>query len=450
MAINSTESRFSSFGKSPQDHIVSEKTARLEGVIKAPPSKSYTHRAVLIASMNGQSRILNPLDCDDIDETIDACKNLGAKIDKYKDKSGNFLLDVKGFKGRPSKPLNAIRFRGSGTSLRFILPIICLAGEATIWARNGSVQARPHKPLVEAIKALGADVSFTRDNGNMAITVRSKLKGGQTDVDASISSQFISSLLIACPKAEKDTKIKVEGGLVSKPYVEITLDVLKDAGIKIEHTENFDQFFIPAGQEFKDLGDYPIHGDYSSAAFLMAAACLVESDVTITDLVDDKQGDRKIIDILRSMGADIERTGDAVRINGPFELEGIDINCRETPDLVPVLAVLGAFAKGTTSIDDIPHLKHKESDRIESLTTELRKLGVNVEPEDDKITVRNSEPKTGGVVHSHEDHRIAMALSLIGLKVGKLTVENGRCISKSYPNFVKDMQQIGANIERRP
>jgi len=417
--------------------LLIKRTKRLEGKIRAPPSKSYTHRAVIVASMNGNSQISNVSNCDDARMTIRACEMLGATM-----RDGD-TLNIDGFRGRPKAPSDEINLGESGASLRFALPLVCLTGGNVILIGD-ALRERPVSPLIRAIRDLGGGASFCPYTVS-SITTWGMLRGGTTTVDGSISSQFISSLLMTCPSAKNDSIIKVRGELVSKPYVEMTLDVLEKAGITIGHSENL--FFVQGQQKFKSL-DYAIHGDYSSAAFLMAAACLVESDVTITDLVDDKQGDKKIIDILRSMGADIEKTGDAVHISGPFELEGIEVNCRETPDLVPVLAVLGAFAKGTTRIYDIAHLRYKESDRIYTLTNELRKLDVDVESKIDEIIVKNSKPRTGVTVNSHGDHRIAMALSLIGLKAGELTVEGREHISKSYPGFVDDMQHLGARMSR--
>jgi len=419
--------------------FVIKRTERLEGEIRAPPSKSYTHRAVIVASMNGNSRISNISNCDDARMTIRACEMLGATITKDGD-----TLNIDGFKGRPSAPSDVINLGESGASLRFALPLACLTEGSNVILIGDSLRERPVSPLIRAVTDLGGGALFFPYTLAPYITTWGMLGGGETTVDGSISSQFISSLLMACPSAQNDSTIKVKGELVSKPYVEMTLDVLEKAGITIDYNES--QFFIQGGQKFKSLRDYAIHGDYSSAAFLMAAACLVDSDVTITDLVNDKQGDRKIIDILRLMGADIERTRNAVHISGPFELKGIEVNCRETPDLVPVLAVLGTFAKGTTRIYDIAHLRYKESDRFYTLTNELSKLGVDIEYGIDEIIVRSSKPRTGITVNSHGDHRIAMALSLIGLKVGELTVEGREHISKSYPRFVEDMQHLGARI----
>lgn len=426
----------------PDMSLIVNKTSKLVGKIKVPPSKSYTHRAVIIASMNGDSRIFNPLFCDDTAATFKACRSLGAEIRRLDN-----YWDIKGFNGKPIAPDHEINLQNSGTTLRFITSIAALADGRVTLTGEDSLLTRPNDYLVDTLTNLGIKVRGRGEKQTAPLIIEDgKISGGEIRIRGDTSSQFISSLLIACPRAEKDTTIKVIGNLVSKPYIEITLEVLKKAGIKIEADDNFRQFFIPAQQEFGSLGDYEIHGDYSSAAFIMAAACLVNSNVRLTDLVNDKQGDKRIIEILREMGAEIKKTRNTVHINGPFQLEGIEINCCKTPDLVPVLTILGVFAKGRTRIYDIAHLRAKESDRISSLTQELSKLNVSVEDGVDEIIVKNSKP-VPGAVFSHNDHRIAMALSLIGLKMGGITIENSGCITKSYPTFINDMKSLRANIE---
>ncbi|MFA5117147.1 MAG: 3-phosphoshikimate 1-carboxyvinyltransferase, partial [Candidatus Omnitrophota bacterium] len=195
----------------------------------------------------------------------------------------------------------------------------------------------------------------------------------------------------------------------------------------------------------KAKGDFIVHGDYSSAAFLLAAACLVPSDVTLTDLVEDKQGDKAIVGILEKMGAVIKRKGNSLKVRGPFELKGINIDCSDTPDLVPILAVLGCFAKGASRLYNIEHLIYKESNRIAMPALELSKLGAHIHFTRKELLVKQSILQ-GGVVSPHNDHRLAMALAVAALKAGGVTIQDTRCVSKSYPMFFQDMRKLGANL----
>ena len=247
--------------------------------------------------------------------------------------------------------------------------------------------------------------------------------------------------------ALRDTTIIIKDKVVSRPYIDITLDVLNRAGVKIQR-RGYGRFFVKSGQGFKLKKDFIIHGDYSSAAFLIAASCLIKSDVIITDMVKDRQGDRKIVDILNKMGARIKHSGDRIEIRGPFELKGIDIDCSDTPDLVPILLTVSCFAKGRTRIYNIGHLAYKESNRITAPAGELRKLGARIKIGRDKIIVQESSLRPQAVVSSCNDHRIAMALAVLGLRTGGLIIKNSECINKSYPDFIRDLKALGAKFTK--
>ncbi|PIV53813.1 MAG: 3-phosphoshikimate 1-carboxyvinyltransferase [Elusimicrobia bacterium CG_4_10_14_0_8_um_filter_37_32] len=420
------------------------KVSYLKGEITAPPSKSYTHRAIIIGSMNGGTRIVNPLFSDDTEATIKAWRSLGATIRRYADH-----LDIIGFNRKPSIHRGSINVNESGTLLRFILTVIpCGNGKFTITG-NGTLKNRPNTALVEALKSMGVEISGTTNDHKLPITItaRGELSGGNIEVNGKMSSQAISSLLIGASLAKNDTVITVKNTLVSKPYVDITIDVLNWAGVKVEN-DNYQTFRIKAGQNICSKPEFIVHGDYSSAAFIIVACCLIKSNVVIKDLIIDKQGDRKIIDILNTMGASIEHMENEVRIKGPYKLKGIEIDCCDIPDLVPILVVLGAFAEGTTRIYNISHLVHKESNRVYSTADELMRIGGNIQITNNEIKIIKSKLSAEEMLSAHDDHRVAMALSVSGMKIGGLTIENGSCITKSYPNFVSDMRRLGAKISR--
>ena len=418
-----------------------QKTSFLKGIVEAPASKSYTIRALLCASLDGKAAIFNPLYSRDTLAAITSLRKFGASIKS----KGNKLL-IKGFNGIPLLKSGRINVGESGTLLRLLLPIAALGKGKFLVEGEGTLLQRTNRPIAEALLSLGVDIQGKDQEFRLPIIIKGKggIEGGEVKVSAKISSQAISSLLMVSPLARKDVTILIKDEVVSKPYIDITLDVLKQAGIKVKR-EGYTRFLIKSGQCFKFRENFTIGGDYSSAAFLIVAACLISSDVVITNMVKDKQGDRKIIDILNSMGAKIKHSNNRVHIKGPFELKGRDINCADTPDLVPILAVAGCFAKGKTRIVNIGHLAHKESNRILTPASELRKLGVDIEAGKDSLVIKESVLKPAEV-SSCNDHRIAMALVVAGLTVGGVTIKNAGAISKSYPHFVMDMRSLGARL----
>jgi len=420
-----------------------ERTERLLGIVKAPASKSYTHRAVFLSCLGSRARVVNPLECADTNNTVALWQKLGAAICR----KGNSLV-VRGCRGVPALGRgNTVNVGESGTLLRFILSVLALARGPVVVKGKGTLLTRTNRQVVDALRAWGVDISGTGPEHTLPIKIRANgiLQGGEARVDGSVTSQVISSLLIAAPFASRDTVLVLDRPLVSRPYVDITIDVMKWAGVKVERKGDR-VFKVRKGQKLRPIGDFTVHGDYSSAAFLLAAACLTQSDVTVTDLVEDSQGDSRIIPILRAMGAKIDRTKSSVHIKGPSRLHGIEIDGSDIPDLVPILTVLGCFASGRTRIRNVAHLVHKESNRLSKPALELGKLGARIKVKDDGLVISHSELH-GGVVSGCNDHRIAMSLAVAGLAAGgTVTIKGAGCIEKSYPAFVRDMQKLHANI----
>ncbi len=414
----------------------------LSGTVCAPPSKSYTQRAVIIGSMDGRCRIYNPLRSDDTMNAVAVSRALGAEI-----KDGGSFLDVRGYNGKPRPSGGPVNVGENGTLLRFSLAVLSLSeGEVTVEGEK-SLRKRPNTSIVQALQSLGVRIEGEGPSHTVPVRIHGKggFKGGEVLIDGRTTSQAVSALLAIAPFAEDDVVVNITGGLVSKPYVDITLDVLGWAGIKVEN-DSYRRFTVKSGQEFRMKPEVAVHGDYSSAAFLMAAAVLTSSDVVIEDLVPDSQGDMKIIDMLEAMGARIERGESSLRIRGPFELHGRDFDLSGTPDLAPVLTVLGCFASGRTRIHNASHLLYKESNRLAQPAGELRKLGAGITETADGLVIENSS-LSSGEVFSWGDHRVAMALAVAGLRIkGGLKVKNAECISKSYPGFIKDMRRLKADI----
>ncbi|MEI6970895.1 MAG: 3-phosphoshikimate 1-carboxyvinyltransferase [bacterium] len=429
--------------KSGENVLRVGKTSRLYGMVQAPASKSYTHRAIMVAAMNGRSRIVNPLYCEDTLNTIALWKKLGARI--IREAHG---LAIQGCGGIPALSRGRVVNVGeSGTLLRFVLPLLALTGGPVTVNGRGSLLKRTNRQVVEVLQKWGVDIGGKGVEHRLPIRIGANgiLPGGPAKVDGSVTSQVVSALLIAAPFARENTTLSLSSPLVSRPYVDITIDVLKWAGVKVRR-EGDAAFAVRTGQVFKPRGSFTVHGDWSAGAFLIAAAVLTESDVVITDLVRDSQGDRRIVNILRSMGAKIAESKTAISIRGPASLHGVDIDGSDIPDLVPILTVLGCFAAGTTRIRNVAHLVHKESDRLAMPAAELGKLGAKIVVSADGLTIRQAALH-GGVVSACNDHRIAMSLAVAGLGAGQdVTINGAGCIAKSYPGFVADMQKLRANI----
>lgn len=418
------------------------KPSRLEGSVVAPPSKSYTHRALAVALLaRGKSEVLNPLRSSDTEATMEAVKTFGGRLDEVE---GG--LRVKGTGGRLEPKSNLIHVGNSGTTLRFFSAIAALSPKPVGLTGDRSILARPMGPLVEALNQLGARARCEGPRGRPPVVVEGRLRGGEAELDAGLSSQFLSALLLACPYAEEEVELHVVG-LRSKPYVEITLEVLEEAGARVKRDKELTEFRIPGRQVFCP-SKFKIPGDFSSAAFLLAAGALAGEGVRVKNLdLKTSQGDKRVVYLLREFGAEVRVSRDWVEVS-KGELEGLEVDCGDTPDLVPVLAVLGAAADGRTTLLNIPHLRYKETDRLRALRLELSKLGARVKELPGELRVEGARELRGARVSSHGDHRMAMALAVAGLAArGETVVEGAECVRISYPDFTSHLQKLGARVE---
>lgn len=435
-----------------------KKSTNLKGEVRVPGSKSYTHRVIAAASIYGSSTLIqNPSNSQANESLIEACRQLGAKIE-WDGKN----IRVKGVKGIPNTK-NQINVGNSGTAMRIAVALASLAKGKVIITGDPSLQSRPTTPLLRALRELGVDVTgFVKNDpyGNIAeyapiIVNANGIQGGFVEISCKESSQYLTSLLLVSNFAQKDIEIKVIDTIASKPYVKMTLEVLRKFGLTIEHSSDYMTYKIKSHQSYHKPDVYPIPGDYSQSAFFLVAACLVNSDIRITGLVsDDQQGDKMIVDILRKMGAIIEEDGNDLVVRGPFDLHGIEVDLIDAPDLFPVLSVLGIYAKGKMRLYNMPQIRSKETDRIAVIERELIKYGVKVESKIDEMTVYQTDLPEKEYVFSAKgaqgvtDHRIAMALSLIGICSGCSVIKEADKISISYPDYLDDMESIGVNIDR--
>jgi 3-phosphoshikimate 1-carboxyvinyltransferase len=422
--------------------VTVKKTEKLNGQVCAPPSKSFTQRMVIAAALSdGSSKISNPLLSEDTEATLRAVTALGAKVTAAE---GCWTIEgVRTLKGA-NEPIDCGE---SGATLRFMIPVAALAKGSSTLVFNGSIEKRPVQPLLVSLKDLGAKAHVGKLGGKDAVFVDGGgIVGGETSIAGDVSSQFISGLMFACPMAQVDTEITLSSPLESADYVKMTQAVLADHEIKVPSHEN--HIHILANQIYKPL-DVRVPGDFSSAAFLLAAAAITNSKVQINNLeYASVQGDKAIMGILKHMGVKGKVCADSITIEGSSNLlKPVEVDAKNIPDLVPVIAILACYAKGTSHIFGAHRLRLKESDRLESIYLELTKMGAQININDDGLIIEGGSPLHGAVIDPHNDHRIAMACAVAALRAnGETTIQNSECVRKSYPQFFTHLKQLGADL----
>lgn len=408
---------------------------KAEGTVTSPPSKSHTHRAFFLGAMaDGESVIRNPLMSADPVTTLNACRAMGAHV------SIGDCVRIKG--GNLHAPANMIDAENSGTTMRILAGILSMFGTECKITGDETLLKRPMGPLLDALRRAG--VVCTSDNGRPPVSVRGPNKGGKITVDGSKSSQFVTSLLLVAPMLEKDSEITVEGRIVSEPYLDVTASMMRKFGAKIESRENV--YTVRGGTGYKPA-EYSVPADFSSAAFPLVAGALGGS-VTVTDLdLTDPQGDRRIVDILKKCGADVRMEGGNITV-GKSILKPLELDMGSTPDLFPAVAVLLSAAEGRSKMFGAPHLRLKESDRIESTVRMLNDLGVRAEETEDGCVIYGRRIIPGGTVNNRLDHRIMMSAAIASFgSESPVVMDNAECHSISYPGFIDDMKKLGMKIE---
>jgi 3-phosphoshikimate 1-carboxyvinyltransferase len=418
-------------------------TKSIKGTVDLPASKSYSIRAHFVAACGGRSRIIGASDCDDAKIAENVGKILRSILREIRGHVPNASFAF----GTCPRISNAVFDVGeSGTSLRFLLPLLPYFTMSAKVTGRGTLVGRPNHHLCAALRAQGLNIKGDGPKESVPIVFHGgKVPCGRVEIDGSLSSQFVSALMIAAPLSGCDTRLVMTGKtLVSQDYVTMTRQILQRAGIRVI-PKGKREFLIPGKQSHAGLKTFHIPSDYGLAAFFMSAAALVPSDVTLKGYFDDKlvQSDGAILGFLTRMGVKMTRTSKGIRINGPFDLKGGTFSLKSSPDLVPIMAVTAMFAKGMTRLKDIGHARVKESDRISDLRKELVKVGADIEERPDELIIHPCSdyhaPRTA--LDPHYDHRLAMAFAVLGLKVG-LTVKDVECTSKSYPGFVKSFKQL--------
>ena len=410
--------------------------SRVSGSIQAPPSKSDTHRAVVLAALSGgPCRLHRPLLADDTQATIRGMAAFGADVTQ----TGDGLQIAAGPMHAADAPIDA---RNSGTTLRFLSGVASLFPGSTLLTGDGSLRKRPMGPLIDALERLGARSESVGGDGRPPVRVQGVIRGGRAFVPGFISSQFLSSLLIASPLAANPSEIRVVPPIRSGPYVSMTRRAMCAFGVEVGATEN--TYRIEGGQAYTPT-DVDIPGDFSSAAFPLVAAAITDGDVTVEGLdADSSDGDGRIVDLLRDFGARVDTSPNRVRVRSG-ELVGRSVDVADTPDLFPVLAVLATQADGETRFVHGEQLPLKESDRIAATVSMLRRLGGDAKPTPDGCVVHGPGRLHGGFIDARGDHRMLMAAAVAGLAAGEpLDISDPWCFQVSYPSFLDDMRALGA------
>ena len=409
--------------------------------LKAPPSKSYTHRALFVAALSeGESKIIDPLISDDTKYTIDSLKQLGVKILEEPKKDGH-IFKVIGSGGNLKKPVTPLYIGNSGTTLRFLMAVSSLVNGIVTIDGDQDVRKRPVKGLEDALKRLGVAIDSKKGCPPVKISSNGAIGGG-TVLEARESSQYLSALLLVSPYSRPNMTIKVSGQVPSSPYVEMTLDVMEQFGVSV-HRKDFSEFFTSSS---KYIGkDYIVEGDYSNTSYFMAIAAISGGKVTIENLnKNSKQADKVFVDILETMGCEVSWSNNSLTLRGG-KLKGIDIDMKKSPDIVPTLAVVSAFAKGQTKIYNIETLRFKETDRLSAVANELSKIGCKVEEGSDYLIITSGK-LSGADIETYKDHRMAMSFAIAGLFIEGIKILDPDCVSKSYPNFWEDFSKICGGI----
>jgi 3-phosphoshikimate 1-carboxyvinyltransferase len=405
----------------------------IKGTIKAPASKSMTQRAIAAALLaDGESTIVNPSYCDDSLAAMSIAAGLGARV-----KPDTGVMSITGGSELKEHKLNCGE---SGLAIRMFSPIAALWPEEILITGAGSLKTRPMSMIEDALRQFR--VGCTSNNGYLPLTIKGPLQGGECEIDGSISSQLLTGLLMALPAAEKDSLIRVNN-LKSRPYIDMTIQVLERFGIKVTN-DNYSRFLIPGNQKYKAT-KFDVESDWSGGAFLLVAGAIA-GEVTVQGLrADSRQSDRSILTALDKAGARMKISGDSITISASA-LDAFEFDSTESPDLFPPLVVLASYCRGISGIKGAMRLIHKESNRAAALVEEFGKLGIKVEVSDDYMIIEGGKV-TGARVNSHEDHRIAMALATAALGASdKVSIKDSHCVGKSYPDFFDDLRKIGASV----
>ena len=412
----------------------------INATIEVPGSKSYTNRALLVAAMaHGTSTLTGALFSDDTRYMCDALQKLGVKVDADENLA---TFDVRGNGGEIPVSGAELYIGNSGTTSRSLTAYVSLGhGKFVIDGDEPMRHGRPIADLLDALRQIGVSARTQFENGHLPVIIEADgLEGGRTRLDVSKSSQFLTALLLIAPYAKNGMEIEVVGKR-EMPYIDITLAVMEAFGAQVVNEEDYTYFRVEGGQQYQPRV-YNIEPDASNASYFFAAAALTGGRVTVQHLNwNSAQGDVQFVRILEQMGCQVSVSETGITLTGPHHLSGIDVDMRTISDTAMTLAVIAPFANSKVTIRNIEHTRWQETDRIHAMVTELRKLGVPVVEHQDGLEI-SPAPITPAAIDTYEDHRIAMAFSLVGLKASGIQINNPECVSKTFPNYFQVLQEL--------
>lgn len=423
------------------ESITLKPIAKINGEVNLPGSKSVSNRALLLAALaTGTTRLTNLLDSDDIRHMLNGLKQLGVNYQLSEDKT---VCEVEGL-GRafsPNEPLE-LYLGNAGTAMRPLAAALCLGGGEFVLTGEPRMKERPIGHLVDALRSAGANITYLENENYPPLQIMGTgLKGGEVEIDGSISSQFLTAFLMAAPLAQADTVIRIKGDLVSKPYIDITLHIMAQFGVEVEN-RNYQEFVVRGNQTYVSPGELLVEGDASSASYFLAAAAVKGGEVKVTGIGKKSiQGDIQFADALTAMGADIE-WGDDYVIARCGDLSAVDMDFNHIPDAAMTIATTALFAKGTTSIRNVYNWRVKETDRLAAMATELRKVGAEVEEGEDYITIVPPTTLQHAAIDTYDDHRMAMCFSLVALSDTPVTINDPKCTSKTFPDYFDKLKGL--------
>ena len=417
--------------------------AKIEGEVNLPGSKSLSNRVLLLAALaEGTTRITNLLESDDTRHMLNALKQLGIDYTLSGDKKECTVVGNGGSLRNDS--FEELFLGNAGTAMRPLCAALCLGKGDYLLTGEPRMKERPIGHLVDALRQAGAKINYLENEGYPPLQIEANaLKGGEVSIDGTISSQFLTALLMAAPMAQDDMKITILGELVSKPYIDITLHLMKAFGVEVEN-DNYKTFKIKGRQTYKAIDSFMVEGDASSASYFLAAAAIKGGTVKVTGIGKNSvQGDVAFGNVLEKMGAKVEWGDDYVSVT-KGELHAVDMDFNHIPDAAMTIATTALFAEGTTTLRNIYNWRVKETDRLFAMATELRKVGAEVDEGEDYLTITPPETLKHADIDTYDDHRIAMCFSLLALDPVSVTINEPECTAKTFPTYFEVLKSISS------
>ncbi|MBA0203471.1 3-phosphoshikimate 1-carboxyvinyltransferase [Pectobacterium aroidearum] len=424
-----------------QESLTLQPIKLINGTLNLPGSKSVSNRALLLAALSeGKTRLTNLLDSDDVRHMLTALTALGVEYHLSSDRT---VCEITGLGGAftASQPLELF-LGNAGTAMRPLAAALCLTDGDIVLTGEPRMKERPIGHLVDALRQGGAKIDYLEQENYPPLRLHGGFQGGEISVDGSVSSQFLTALLMTAPLAAQDTQISIQGDLVSKPYIDITLHMMKAFGIEVRN-ENYQRFFVAGRQQYRSPGDYLVEGDASSASYFLAAAAIKGGVVRVTGVGRNSvQGDIRFADVLERMGA-IVRWGEDYIECERGELHAIDMDMNHIPDAAMTIATAALFAQGgTTTLRNIYNWRVKETDRLAAMAIELRKVGAEVEEGNDYIRITPPAKLKAAEIGTYNDHRMAMCFSLVALSDTPVTILDPKCTAKTFPDYFEQLARL--------